>query len=477
MASFVAFLAIACRGYRIALGHVAFFCHIPRGQWGKSGQTAALMASSGADARGAISSLGNGWSIMRQDVSEKTGDIALFRKQAVRSASRRIFGPVTVAVPPSGMLALSITTIALTLLGLVAWCVEVPQRARAVGVLMPPDGLLEVVANAPGRVANIHVREGQVVEQGDLLLSIKSSDDGLARKKLQALRNELALLNEAHARQRAIDRNRLLAFDEQLASIDRRIALANEEYQLQGAQVRLLERRMTRRRELADEGSLSNDALDQEQSVLLQASARLLAMRHSVLEYEQRMSAIRQERQKASDESEHRDVMHALEHKRSEREIVAQEFRIDRQIHAQATGVVARVSVKPGAMVKAGDTLLKTFRPYSELEAWIYLSSARTGHLKNGQVVQLRFDAYPHQLFGTTDAVVTSVSKTAIVPWELKTPLALNGPVFEIRAKLDKSHIEAFEDRWPLVPGTSFRADIVQRRYKLYEWLLRSLAT
>ena len=414
---------------------------------------------------------------MRQDVLEKTGDIALFRKQAVRSASRRIFGPVTVVVPPSGVLALSIATIALALLGMVACCVEIPQRARAVGVLMPPDGLREVLANAPGRVATIRVREGQVVEQGDVLLSIKSNDDGLASKNLQALRKELALLNEAHARQRAIDRNRLLTLDEQLASIDRRIALAKEEYELQSEQVRLLERRTIRRRELADEGSLSNDALDQQQIASLQAKARLLAMRHSVHEHQQRMTTIRRERQKASDESAQRELMHALEQERLGREIVTQEFRTDRQIRANDIGVIARVSVQPGSMVKAGDTLLKTFQPYTQLEAWLYLSSARTGHLENGQVVQLRFDAYPHQLFGTTDAVVTSVSKIAVVPWELKTPLALNGPVFEIRAKLAKSHIKAFETNWPMIPGTSFQADIVQRRYKLYEWLLRSLTT
>ncbi len=414
---------------------------------------------------------------MRQDVSDKKGDIALFRKQAVESASRRIFGPAAVIVPPSGILALAIAVTALALLGLVAWCVEVPQRARAVGVLMPPDGLIDIVANAPGRVTTINVREGQAVQSGDLLFQIEADDVEFAGHKLETLRSEVALLNEAHARQLAIDRNRSLTLDEQLASIDRRIALANEEYELQGAQVRLLERRLTRHRNLADVGSLSNDALDQEQSALLQARARLTALRHSILEYEQRMAALRRERQKASDESAHREILRQLEHQRLGREIVEQEFRVARQILASDTGVVARISVQPGATVKTGDTLLRIFRPYTELEAWIYLSSARTGSIKEGQVVKLRFDAYPHQLFGMRDAVVVSVSKIAVVPWELKLPLALNGPVFEIRAKLDRSHIDTFGTTWPLLPGTSFRADIVQRRYKLYEWLLRSLTT
>ena len=87
---------------------------------------------------------------MRQDVSDKTGTTALFRSKATQSASYRLFGSVTVIVPPSGFVALGIALLALLTLGFVAWYVEIPQRARAVGVLMPPVGLLDIVASAPG---------------------------------------------------------------------------------------------------------------------------------------------------------------------------------------------------------------------------------------------------------------------------------------------------------------------------------------
>ncbi len=91
--------------------------------------------------------------------------------------------------------------------------------------------------------------------------------------------------------------------------------------------------------------------------------------------------------------------------------------------------------------------------------------------------MQLRLHAYPYQLFGTSTAVVTSVSRVAIVPGEVSVPLALTGPVFEVRAKLTDTNIEAFNAIWPLVPGISFQADVVQRRYRLYEWVLRVIAT
>jgi hypothetical protein len=42
-----------------------------------------------------------------------------------------------------------------------------------------------------------------------------------------------------------------------------------------------------------------------------------------------------------------------------------------------------------------------------------------------------------------------------------------------VRATLDRQHIAAHGKEWPLAAGTSFQADVMQRRYRLYEWLLR----
>jgi membrane fusion protein len=420
--------------------------------------------------------IGNGWSIMRQDVSDKAGGTALFRSRAIHAAGCRLFGSVTVIVPPSGFLALTISLLALALLGFVAWYVEIPQRARAVGVLMPPDGLLDIVASAPGRIGKISVSEGQAIDAGDLLLNITTGQVQLANLQLQSLRAEIALLDEAHARQVAMDRNRLLDLDERLHSLDKRLALANSEVKLQHDQVALSERRLMRRQGLVGTGSLSADALDQKQSSLLQARARSAVMRQTILEYEQDVAAIMRTRAAAEDESGRQVILHKLEKRRLQRRILEQEHLISREIRASEAGVVARLNVRPGVAVNAGDALVKVYRPHQQLEAWLYLSSANAGFLKTGQSVQLRLDAYPYQLFGTRTAVVTSVSSVAIVPRELSIPLALNGPVFEVRARLNESHIKAFSGVWPLAPGISFQADLVQRRYKLYEWFLRAIA-
>ena len=414
---------------------------------------------------------------MRQDVMKRARVATLFRENATRSASYRLFGSVTVIVPPSGAVALTVGVLSMLLLGLVAWTVEVPQRVRAVGVLMPPDGIHDVVATAPGRVAKIAVSEGQLVSAGDLLVNISTDQEQLAVIQLQSLQAESALLGEAHARRVAIDSSRLLAFGERLDSISKRRAVAKTEYDLQQDQVALFERRLTRRQGLASTGNLAADALDQERTSLLQARARRAAIGHSMLEYEQDIAAISRALAEAVNEAERENILHDVEQRRLRRQVDKHQHLINQEIRASADGVIARVNVRPGATVIAGQILVKVYQPQQGLEAWLYLSSAKAGFLQTGQVVRLRLHAYPYQLFGTRTAVITSVSRVAIVPGEVNVPLALTGPVFEVRAKLNETDIKAFNTIWPLAPGISFQADLVQRRYRLYEWLLRVIAS
>lgn len=411
---------------------------------------------------------------VRQDVSDKRSGTPLFRKRAERSASYRLFGSVTVIVPPSGYAALLIGMVAMLLLGFAAWYVEIPQRARAVGVLMPPGGFLNVVAGATGRATNITVTEGQVVDAGDVLLSINTDQEPFAVTQLQSLRVEIALLAEARNRQLMIDDSQLLALDERLDSINLQLAITNTEHQLHGDEVELLKRRLERREGLVSKGSISVDALEQERAVLLQARARGEAIQHAVFEYKHAIATNLRARAEAMKAAERAAILHELEFRRLQRQIDEHEHLISQQVRATGTGVVARINVREGVAVSAGETVARIYRPREGLEAWLYLSSAEAGFVQAGQTVQLRLDAYPYQQFGTSSAIVTSVSSIAIIPADVNIPLALSGPVFEVRATLHETHVEAFNEIWPLAPGISFEADLVQRRYKLYEWLLRA---
>ena len=417
---------------------------------------------------------------MRHEVTDQVRgqvrDQALFRRNATRSAGNRLFGSVVVMTPRSGIGALIIGLLALLALGFVAWYVEIPQRVRAVGVLMPPDGFLDVVAVAPGRVTSIDVAEGWTINAGDPLLNLTTDRKDLVMLQLQSLQDEIVLLGAANARRKALDDSRSLALAERLESVGKQLDAVRDEHELQRRQVALLERRLQRRNGLANDGNLSTDALDREQSLLLQARAGGAALRRTIIDYEQEAGGILRARADVHDESGREQILHELEYLRLQRQIDEHQYLIDQVVRAPESGTVARVIVRAGAAVRAGDALVRIYRRSQGLEAWLYVSSSNAGFLRVGQTVQLRFDAYPYQLFGTSTATVTSVSSIAMVPQEVRVPLLLSGPVFEVRATLDDTAINAFDEMWQLTPGTSFRADLVQRRYRLYEWLLRAVA-
>ena len=411
---------------------------------------------------------------VRQDVSYKSGGTTLFRKNAARSASHRLFGSVTVIVPPSGYVALLIGTLAMSLLGFAAWYVEIPQRSKAVGVLMPPGGFLTVVAGATGQATSIRVTEGQAVDTGDVILSIKTDQESFADAQLQSLRSEIALLVAARNRQRMINDSQLMALDERLESLKLQLVATKTERQLHTDEIELLERRLERREGLSSKGSISVDALEQERVVLLQARARAEAIEHAVLELEYAIAGNVRARAEAVNAAGRAAILHELEFARLQRQIDEHAHLMSQQVTATRAGVVARINVREGAAVKTGETLARIYRPGDGLEAWLYLSSAEAGFVRPGQTVRLRLSAYPYQQFGTSSAIVTSVSSIAIVPADLDIPLALSGPIFEVRATLSETYVSAFNESWPLAPGISFEADLVQRHYKLYEWLLRA---
>ena len=169
------------------------------------------------------------------------------------------------------------------------------------------------------------------------------------------------------------------------------------------------------------------------------------------------------------------EIQHALSVERLTREIELIQHDVSQKITAAEQGVISRVLVRPGEAIQSGQVLASLRRPGDRLQAWLYLPTSTARQLRIGQAVEISLDAYPHTVYGTRTAVVSSVSGAALLPADVRAPLLLAGPVFEVKAELNENSIDADGQSWPLTPGTSFTAEIIQRRMKLYEWLFRSL--
>jgi membrane fusion protein len=409
---------------------------------------------------------------------QPTQDITpLFRASVLQTVREPLHGQVMVVMPPSAWIAAALSLLALLMLCVAAFIVEVPQRTRAVGVLMPMDGFMKIVATDAGQVVDVRVREREQVTSGQTLLSI-SADRGVigrgpvSMSQLRSLQSERRLLEDANRERQRMQRQRGDAVDEQLGNVRLRIELTNREIDIQRSRVALSRSRFERLQRLAANGNVSPVQLDDEKLLLLQAEAASAVLQQQAAQNIAERDQLQRTQSGLADEAGVQQIEFAIAREQLQRQIVALEAEVSRELQAPEDGVVARLTVRAGQAVRAGETLMTLHRG-GALQAWLYLSSANAGMLEEGQQVELRLDAWPHQMYGTRSATIVSISHSALLPSELDIPLAIAGPVFEVRATLQRQHVTARGKEWPLAAGTSFQADVVQRRYRLYEWLLR----
>ena len=112
----------------------------------------------------------------------------------------------------------------------------------------------------------------------------------------------------------------------------------------------------------------------------------------------------------------------------------------------------------------------------STLEAELYVPSRSAGFITEGQEVQLMYQAFPYQKFGTAKGRVRSVSRTVLAPAEVAIPgLEIQEPVFRVKVNMESDMVRAYGQDIPVQPGMLLSASIVIDRRTLFEWLLDPL--
>jgi membrane fusion protein len=384
-------------------------------------------------------------------------------------------------MPPAAPFAVAMACAVITLLVTAAATIEIPDRVRVRGVLLPPEGLLKVRAPRSGRIEHLPVANGDAVSPGEAILRLSGSERAPGRQpevasRLASLERELQLLDDAVERQAelAVAREGLNQHRLRLTAKRKEAALAQA--RTRDEQAVIVARRADRVAQLAAVKAVAADAAaDTEAAVLASRAAQQSA--------EQRTLAIEDERLRIKQQiAADREALATLWREsgvRREvivRQIAAVELQSMLEVAAPAGGIVAGITVREGEFVAAGEVVMTLHAPGSRLEARLFLSPDNAGMIAVGQRVELRLKAYPHQLFGTQSAVITAISSVALPPKEAHADVPLQGPVFVIRARLRHTAVRAGQRSWSLPPGTAFEADVVRGRWPLYRWLLRSIS-
>lgn len=376
----------------------------------------------------------------------------LFRVEVLQRLHAADTGDVLQWEPPRGRVFLLLFVLLLG--GLCGFAALAPvSRGEVVrGVLSPDAGLSKLHVPASGQVQQVLVREGQLVAQGDALLRMVPAAfaaagpqthqfvaDALAQQ-LAALQGQRTLLlvrqqqdQDALAHRQLALQQALALQHQQQALLQQRLALAEQALQRSAA---LLERQLIA-------PALHGQTLEA-QMIARQA---LVAQGLEATRLQEAVLALQQE-------ARQRDMDHAAEALRLD--VALSQLQVQQREQAQEAlltlraPIAARVAtllVDAGMSVDPSRPVLTLLPESSELIAQLFVPSRAAGQLREGQSVQLVYDAFPQSIHGSFPARISMVSDTTVDPREYLVPFDAPEPMFLVHALLEST------DGGVLAPG------------------------
>jgi membrane fusion protein len=145
------------------------------------------------------------------------------------------------------------------------------------------------------------------------------------------------------------------------------------------------------------------------------------------------------------------------------------------EIRSPITGMITAVQAREGQQANNNTPLLAIIPKDAQMQAELFVPSRAIGFITKGQIVRIRYDAFPYQRFGIYEGTVVVISKHVLLPQELPIPLDLKEPVYRITVNLKNQNVMAYGKEFPLQAGMSLDADIILEKQTLFRWILDPL--
>ncbi len=379
---------------------------------------------------------------------------------------------------------LCFSVLLLLMLSLFVIFAEYTRRESLIGVVSPIGGVVSVKTQSSGHIYEHFLSEGDRVSVGQKLFRVKSE---LYDYKGQGLKEEVL---------RSIDeriKNKIKSKEKESERIDREVKYHTDEIERLGGEIELIEEIIflskreldisqdfyIKNKKLNDKSfvtdielkKISMDVLDKK-SNYKKNSLELLSLKRQIQKYRSKIDSLGFERD---------IILNSIEQNIEEIKKEKAEFLFgsNSQTISPVDGTLASVIVDKGHPVSSGQTVLMIIPDGEACYVELYSPSRNIGFIKPGQVVRIKFDAFPYEKFGIQPGTVISVSKTAVSSDMLTNKKLIaefdNGGYYKVTIKLDKPTITVYGREALLIPGMTAEADIELETRRVYEWIFEPI--
>lgn len=402
---------------------------------------------------------------------------SLFRQEVAVSRSERVFGDVAVLIPTSwhavGALLFAAVVVAVAFASFATY----GRVVTVTGSVVPTAGVAAIVPAKSGVIVGLAVAEGQRVEAGQPVASIRSEADpteGLSvgeRIERAIARQDANVLLQLRASQSAA-RSGEQQLDAQRAGLKAEIAQIVSQLSFQKTLITSSQRAYDRAAKIAARGFISQRDLEALQDAVVTREQIMAQLTQSLAAKRSQLSEV--ERLAAQSRFQSTAQAAALEGSRAQIEQQAAAAQGNRSylIRAPIAGQVTALTARVGQAATTQGGLMSIVPTASPLRVELAVPSAGIGFVRPGQTVRLAIDAFPYQRFGTIGGTVSTVATSPVAQ------MVANGStmaVYPVMVSLQSPWLMAYGRQERLVPGMTLTARIVTQRQSLLQWLFDPL--
>lgn len=406
----------------------------------------------------------------------------LFRQQALTHQRAGFQGGLLMTPKPCYMFGTCVLVVWVLAAGLFLSHSSYARKTTVTGWLEPAQGIQKVYAEQrKGVVSDVYVSEAQWVAKGTPLVAINygiqqtsgvSIEDSLISeidKNATRIKAAIQRLTRQHQRTQQQLTQRLVDAKHDADALSLMSGLTLQQYHLATQQ-------FDAQQALLTTGNISKSELNQSK---IQAISARQQWQHAIRNSQQKHAEIREltYELQALPETLANDTA-LLENQLSE--LSREALTISRQqkhiLYAARDGVVSGLQAFAGQSVAHGLPLLSILPVNTAIEAKLLVPVSAAGFIHAGQILDIRYDAFPYQKFGLQEGSITSISDGLLLPGEWKdAPVTFSEPAYLVKARLTRHTIDAYGKAVPLKSGMTFSADVALSQRSLLEWLFEPL--
>jgi membrane fusion protein len=406
---------------------------------------------------------------------------ALFRQEALDfQLQHKQWGHVALLQPPSTKLLTWLAAAAVALILVFVCFAQYARKETVAGYLVPSTGTAKIFVPQKGFVKQLHVREGEDVEEGQALLTVSTEQIATGGEDVNStILDTLTLQRELIKRQISAEERRGTSERERLNALMEGIAAEISQLEAQTAlqtdRVKLSEGFVTSAMQLAAKGAMPDLEFKRREQAMLEQRQNLAALRQQVAARRNQLTETRYTLEQLPVVLE--DKLQSLRNDLSavEQRIAEVGGRRAYVIRAPTAGRVATLQATEGQAADPRHLQLEIVPRDSSLQAELFFPTRAFGFVHAGQEVRILYDAFPYQKFGTYRGKVVKVSQTILTGNDTVGPISLKEPAYRVTAALERPDIDAYGQKIPLQPQMLLRADVILERRSLLSWLLDPL--